>query len=74
MEKINQFGNNENLSDPRPFIMAVIGEISPLGANDYEISELYRIITDFEDNKISASEAYNQASGIKDNKLRGDYH
>lgn len=58
MEKINQFDNNENISDPRPFIMAVIGEIAPLGANDYEISQLYKIINDFEDNKISASAAY----------------
>jgi len=74
MEKINPLENNENLSDPRPYIMAVIGEVAPLGANDYEISQLYKIINDFEDNKISASAAYNQALGIRDNKLRGDYH
>ncbi len=64
----------ENMEDPRPFILGIINEISPMGANDEEVPKLYEIFNRFQKKEITAEEARSLASEIRNKKMDGDYH
>lgn len=64
----------EEIQSPEVIIMNIMAEISPMGANDYEFSALTKILTNYQEGKISAAEAITQANNIREAKLRTDYH
>lgn len=73
MEKIDDF-TVEKINDPRPYILGIINQINPLGANDSEIPALYNLIDKFQKKKITAEEALQKAREIEKQKLDGAYH
>ncbi len=71
METLHTIGlekESEGIEDPRPFILGIINEVSSMGGNDSEVSELYDIFNKFQQKEMTAAEAYRKALDIKERK------